>query len=481
MLQYNTMRYATDGFSFNKQALLVSKVPFDATEQTNVDGFSVEGLQPAGSARKVMFLVDGQLTRFVDGAPTPATGEVTLDNVLTNGNTAAELLSITDVPAFVGKKIYPVIAMYSPVDAAVIPSIKLGMKVRSANDVYEMNAESAEVALTSGDETPTIADVQAVTTTTGGGNVTVTARVKLNNVWSDWLSLQAVKNRDAQAIQFKMHYTVSQLGGGDSARVDRIIVQYTTGTATVAGDTAEIFSVMRNYEHALQTCAVSVKHKRLYDSKINAFVNFGSPVKRRTFLPIGISTGAIQVLILGENGGRDSGIDQSTIQLFADGKPIVNFNYNTEVSEVTINVPEGRAISATYSYNRSPEIWRQMTIDVDQQPYDDGSYLTRFTYTLPDGELDGQTITNVRLQLARTNGHVDAEILGNATGTTQQFVLAHAAKAETLNVNAQFSYDADSQILTCVAPAGTPLVASYDWIGESHTVYSWAAAWSPAV
>ena len=105
MLQYNTMRFATDGFSFNKQAWLVSKTPFDATEQTNIDGFAVDGLQPAGSMRKVMFLVDGQLTRFVDGVPTPAGGEVTLDNVLTNGNTAAELLSITDVPAFVGKKI----------------------------------------------------------------------------------------------------------------------------------------------------------------------------------------------------------------------------------------------------------------------------------------------------------------------------------------------------------------------------------------
>ena len=76
---------------------------------------------------------------------------------------------------------------------------------------------------------------------------------------------------------------------------------------------------------------------------------------------------------------------------------------------------------------------------------------------------------------------VTDELLGTATGVTQQFVLKHAALADTLEVNAQFSYNEESQVLTCVAPVGTELLASYDWLGESHTVYSWSAAWAPAL
>ena len=122
-----------------------------------------------------------------------------------------------------------------------------------------------------------------------------------------------------------------------------------------------------------------------------------------------------------------------------------------------------------------------MSVDVDHQPYDDGSFLTRFTYSLPDEELDGQSVTNIRLKLYRNSGSVENEFLGVATGGTQLFVLKHAAKSETLSVNASFSYDESSQILTCVAPEGTELTASYDWLGEGHTIYSWAAAWSPAL
>lgn len=482
MLTFNTMRFGTDELEFHKQALLVSKIPFDTNGQTSVEGFVIEGAEPSGTMRRILFKVDDVLYKFVDGTLTALDGEPTLEYVLENGNTVAEVGAVDDIPDWVDKKIFPIVALYSPADATIMPAIKMSLKVRSANDVYEKTSETAEIDLTADTgAVPRIVDIEADTVTTGRGVVNITARVKNDGNWSDWTAIQAVKDMDATAIQFKIRYTVGVIGSSDSARVNKIQVRHTMGTATVSGDNAEIYSVQQNYEHVLQTCNVAVRHAKLIDSVIGAYVSFAKPMKRRVFLPIGISSGAAQVLTLGEDGSRDSGIDQSSLQLFADGRPIVNFSYNTEVSEVTINVAAGQAVTATYNYDRGQEIWREMTVDVDRQPFDDGTYLTRFTYTLPDSELDGQTVTNIRLQLYRTNGHVDGEYLGIANGLTQQFVLAHAAKGETLAVNAQFSYDEDSQVVTLNAPHGTELRATYDWIGESHTVYSWAASWAPAV
>lgn len=482
MLQYNTMRYGTDEFSFNKSSLLTAKTPFNTAGQTYVDGFDVSGAEPAGSQRKILFKIDDALYKFVDGEPVAVEGAADYDNVIEKGNTPAELAEITSIPAWVDKKIYPIIALYSPSDALAFPTLKLGLKVRASTDVYEKTVETAEFELSGAiGATPRIVNIDVLSNTTGRGAINVTARVKNNDEWGNFVAYQSLKDADAQAIQFRIRYTVSTINGTDSAQVEKIVIRHTQGAAVVSGDTAEIYSVMRDYQHELQVCAVTVHHKYLIDSKISAFVNFMRPTKQRVFLPIGISTGVAQTLILGEEGIADTGIDPATIQLFADGMPVINFSYNTQTSEVTINTVANQAITATYSYGRQKEYWREMSVDVDQQPYDDGSYLTRFTYALPEEELDNQTVTNIRLQLYRTSGSVAEEYLGIATGFTQLFVLKHAAKAETIKVNAAFSYDEDSQILTCVAPEGTELKASYDWLGESHTIYSWAAAWAPAL
>ena len=482
MLQYNTMRYGTDEFAFNKQSLLISKLPLDTTGQTSIEGFTISGAQPTDTDRRILFRVDDGLYKFNGQTPELVSGDETFSTVFDNGNTVDELLAVTDIPSWLDKKIYPLIALYAPTDAAVMPSIKLALKVRSSTDIYEKSVETQEISLTStGDAIPRIVEIQTVTNTTGNGAVQITARVQNNGEWGNYVPTSSLKDVDATAIQFKIRYTVSIIGGGDSARVDKIVVRHTTGTATVSGDNAEIYSVRKDYEYPLKTCSVTVKHARLIDSIIKAYVHFGNAPKTRTFLPIGVSSGLAQTLTLGENSTPDANIDQSTLRIYANGNPVTNFSYNTETGEVSINLDADLAVTASYNYEVTREVWREMTIDVDQQPMSDGKFLTRFTYALPDEEQNGQTVTNIRLELLRTSGVVTEEILGIANGLTQQFILKHAALAETLNVNAQFSYDDVSQIVTCIGTSGDELKASYDWLGETHTLYSWAAAWSPAI
>ena len=39
-----------------------------------------------------------------------------------------------------------------------------------------------------------------------------------------------------------------------------------------------------------------------------------------------------------------------------------------------IHTVSGKAITATYNYDRDVEVWREMSVDVNQQPFDDGTY-----------------------------------------------------------------------------------------------------------
>ena len=481
MLQYNTMRFGTDIFSTNKQALLTSKKPLDTSGQTNVEGFVIEGAQPAGTVRRFIFKVDDKLYKIANKAVVAYTGAETVDDILTLGSTADEVTAMTSIPAWLNKKIYPIIALEAPATAPAFPTAKISLKVRSATDVYENTVESAEVDLASAGGTPRIVEISSQVSCTGQATVNIQVRLKTAEGWSEYMALSAAKDKDASSVQFKIKYKVTTLNGSDTAKVDNIIVKSTMGAAAVSGEIAELYSTIVDYRHALGTCAVTVRHDNLIDSKIGAYVNFMQPTKRRVLLPLGVASGTTEQFILGVDGVKDSGVDQSTLQIFADGKPLIGFGYNTEVSEVTINTNAGAAITASYEYGHQQEIWRAMTLDIDRQPYDDGTYMTRFSYTLPDDEINNQTVSNVRIQLYRPTGTVNGESLGVATGGVQQFVLAHAAKEETIVCNADFSYNPDSQILTCVAPKDTEIVCSYDWVGENPTVHQWTAGWSPAV
>ena len=344
-------------------------------------------------------------------------------------------------------------------------------------DVYEKVYDSPEYELASAnDGVPRIADIIADITATGNATCTVTVSIRNGNGdWSDYSSLADAKNCEGTAVKFKVVYRVTTLDGTDTVTLNSITIRHNMGATAVSG-------VVKNYDNDLQTCNVIVKHKRLIDSRIIAYVNFMTPTKHREFIPLGVSDGTRQQFILGVDGVKDTGVDQNTLRLFADGIPITNFGYNVEVSEVTVSVEAGKAITATYDYGHAKENWIEMPQVLDSQPYDDGTYMSKFQYTLPDEDTVDKKLSNVRLRLYRPTGRVDRENLGSATGYMQQFVLPHAAKQDTIDLpDCQWSYDPDSQILTIVAQRGIDLVISYDYIGEQQVIYSWSAGWSVAV
>ena len=151
----------------------------------------------------------------------------------------------------------------------------------------------------------------------------------------------------------------------------------------------------------------------------------------------------------------DAQIDHSSIRIYVDGVQTSDFDYNTEVGELSINATSGKSILASYDYDCGLEDWRPMTKEFDQQPYLDDTYMTRFSYVLPDDVEASRA--NVRIRLGRPSGKVTNLSLGKATGKTQQIVLPHVAIPDSISLNADFTYNFDNRILTFVAAKNTAL------------------------
>ena len=60
-------------------------------------------------------------------------------------------------------------------------------------------------------------------------------------------------------------------------------------------------------------------------------------------------------------------------------------------------------------------------------------------------------------------------------------VLPHRAEESSINLNADWSYDVDSQILTFVGTKNEELTLSYSWVGEQNVLLGLVAGWSAAV
>lgn len=484
MLQINTMRYGSDAFNFRKQSFLTTSKPWDTTGKTDIDGFEIAGSEPADSSRRIIFQIDNTYYKFdANKNLIEYTGVADFDGILSNGNTVSEIADITTLPEFVNKKIYPLIVLDAAPDAVVAPSIKIKLKTRCNQDQYQHIEESAEYTLTPSGTTSLarIIDITPTISTTGKATAEIKVMVKdKTNTWSTPLDLKSVKDIQCLAVKYQATYTVTTLDGTDSAHVDSVTIRYANGSAAVSGDTAEIYSITNNYEDGLQYCQALIKHKVLIDSQIKAYVSFRNEPQQRVMIPIGQGNGKEQTIILGISGKADTGINQSKLSIYVDGKPVYDYSYNTETSEVTLTADNGAAISASYEYGWEKETWLEMTAGAVEPYHDDsGIYSSRFTYALPDNSTK-KTISNVKFVLYRPQGHIEAASLGKATGTRQVMVLPHQAKKETIVCNGSWSYNENAQILTVIADKDTDLTINYDWIGESQEIYGFTAGWAVA-
>jgi hypothetical protein len=331
-----------------------------------------------------------------------------------------------------------------------------------------------------------VINATADTTVTNNGSVTVTASLLQNNVWSAYQALAAISNQKASAIKFQAAYSAPTIGSS-TAKVNSVAVQYRTNNSSVSGAIAELMTTTEYFPEGMSGVRLMVKHQKLTDAKLAAYVAFRAQPTQRTKIPVGVGTGNRQTLTLGikdSNGNivPDTGINHNTLQIWLGSNPAAAFDYNTALNQVTVTAPQGVTIFASYQCGWAAESWQQMSQGATDTYTNSILNSTEFTYQVPGQAQQG--VSAVKVQLLKPGGTVLNVALGVATGSQQMFVLPHAATPNTIalsdgtNPISSWSYDPSSRILTVVAAQGKNIIASYNWVAETPVLAGFVAAWN---
>ena len=468
----------TEYISNDKKGICISKSPINLLDKTSITGITTEGIQPANTSRHVAFKVDDawkKLTIASGGAATLtnlATQNITAASLISEGNTAAELANVTSVPGFVGKLVYPAVALYVGENATVMPTFGMTIegKIDTTINTYTYTDYSQEYVLSAETDVPIVSCV-AETSTTGNGSVDITARIRQGDTWSEYMSLESLHMKEANAIQLKAVYNVQTTSGADSCTIDKVTITYNTAGAIVSDATTEIVTVTQEFTNDLTYVHAYAKHEKLKDADIEAFCSLRKTPQKRTMYQIGNGTGANRVYQL-----QDNGVNQDTLVIYVDGNIVQDCSYNTETSQVSLTAPNGSVVSASYEYGWESSDWIEMTKGTTQVN-DSGLYTTEYTYVIPTHE-QSLTVTAVKFALVRPEGTVTNETIGVGTGKRQLFQLPHIAKKETMQCSGQWNFDQETNILTVIAPEGSDIVVSYNWIAETPKIYGIAAGWA---
>ncbi len=479
MLERNTMQRGSDTFKFRRRALLKTTEPLDLTGETQVSGFLVYGAEPAGTNRRVIFEVDGELFYFTNEGLTkyPSYGEI--DDILEYGNTAAELLAVQGIAKWLNKKVYPIIALDAPRDSVVMPKMKIGLKVNCFNDEYTRDQFSPIFELKHTDNPARIVTASFNKANNGyaKSDVVIRLRDKFGD-WGDWLEMANAAGQEAEAVQFKAIYTLTALDGTDEAKVFDCNVAYVTDAYNLSGDTLEIYTLPQTYYQDLGTCYAMIKHTELLDANIKAYIKYATLPAQRKNIMIGRGNGAIETYYLGINGGIDPRINQNTLHLTANGRTITDFYYNTQTATVDLKADSGAEIRASYEYDVDAENWVEMAGELSQPYGDAGLFMSRFIHRLTDS-ID-KRISAVKFELTRQSGTSYEEIIATSTGKTLTFTLPHRAKKESIYCTGNWDYDEETQILTVTGAPDEVIYLSYDWTGIFPRIDNVAVGWTPA-
>lgn len=471
---------------YKRTALFRDNAPLSCANATEVSGFEIAGVQPTGTDRRVLFSYtgDGNNAEYFKlaisgGVATPtavATQNITEESVLLEGNTVEQLASVTSIPDFVGKTIYPVIALSAPESQTAVPTLKIGIITGSNTALYERYEESAVLELA--DEDVDIISITADTGATGGGQATVQAKFKTNGTWGSYIDTKNVANIKASAVQFRARYVVGRLDGTESAQVNGITMIYSGSDAKISGETTELLLVTKHFAekgaNGLAFAQCMVKHGKLQDAGIRAFLSTRTEVQERIMYPIGTGTGERQTVRL-----PDTGIAYNTVQVQVNGEIVKGYSVNTETNEISIAADRGMAITASYEYGWEDEEWTEMPL-VTCQPYDSGEvYASKFQIAIPDAD-ENKTVTCIKFVLERNEGDVTDKVLAVATGDVQVFQLEHYARTDTIQCSGEWVYDEVTRILMVQHTQGENITISYHWVSESHEIYAVAAGWAKA-
>lgn len=388
-MQIDTKIIGQDKFNFATKILLESQNYLDLTQETSCYSFIIEGSEPLGTKRKFIFKIDDTFYCFKLRTLVQFNYYVDFDNVLEYGNSAAELLALQNISAFLGKKIYVICAMYN-LDNPINPTVdKFGLRVSSFNNIYQKFFQSQEYILPN----KKIISIDAEKFTQGNANINTSGRIKVNNVWQDWTELSDLKYKNCDAVQVKAEHTLTRLDGQDASKVnfkinycdadslsgDKVEIifipeklpdkffdeldteiydddifptesqlksivdgiylpTYDSDPVTVA-DILQLLNGDSTFEDAKNsTCLVLLESR----GEVDCFVAY-YPEKIHRFAEIGIASGEVDEISLGE-----SKINPESLAVQAGGQNIIPKSFDSLEGKIFVKAEQGQSLTAEY-------------------------------------------------------------------------------------------------------------------------------------
>lgn len=484
MAQLNSVepiRYAQSLVDSSVTGLLRTKAGagFDCTRMITVDGFDLKGSEPAGTVRRVVFRVDDKWGILTPEGTFRELSEqsVSAESVLFEGNTIQELLDIANIPAFVGKQVGVAVGLSAPGPDSIFPTFGMSLICKTPepitsrtvlSDMYELEPDSR------------ILKLAAQVLEEHGGRVQMSARIFLGGVSSEWGELTSFIGSKAEAVQFRAVLTAQDIGVS-VASVQSVSMQHRGGDEGISGvGTATLFSVTRDWYVDLRRCRLTVQHAPLGQAQLEAYcaIRANTSVVKGEF--IGTGTGETKTYQL----AHTEGVAYDSVRLYADGVRIMSgYEFNAEVARITVAAPSGAVLTADYVYGWTEESWQKMAPQGTRRTPNYDS--TEWKLELPQSGA-GSSVAAVRVDMKMTEGHSDSERIGVGTGKVQTHVLARTVKEGEIRIlangnelsAASWGLRSDRASVSVVAPLGSILTASYDWISETPVLQQFVAVFA---
>ena len=452
-----------------RESLLKSKVPLNMTQENAVQGFVIDGNEPTGSERKFLFKVDGKIYRLAGNVPQQLLiDENNIDEVLTQGNTAAELLTITSLAEWIGKDIYPIIGLRAPANSSVMPSVSLGLKCKSSADQYKAHEDGPSFYL--GNKARFIGAV-AEYEVENKGTAELKVRLLQDGVWTSWKDQIDLQGQFCQEVQVRGEYTVvSATGGSSTARIKNVEVYYSKFADEVAAEESAIYLTQQYYPENMTVGSLGVFHPILRDCELSAYICYEEnpvPVKE---VELGEGTGSQQTFEV------EGGLEYGTFSVSINGIKTTNYTYTSSTNTVTLTAPAGSKITVSFYTNINPEVWEEMELQFTERDFNSTTdlYFTRFLHTLEN--VEGSKLVKAKIICKVKSGTETFNEI--ATGDWQEIPLAHPAQKHSIICNTTYKFDEDTNILRIKAPRGYEVEISYSWQGKPVNFEKFYAAFA---
>lgn len=538
MLTYNTMRFGTDTFNIiedARTALLIAKEPIITNfEYTHIDKFIIDYDQPAGTQIAFAFTTDveggalykaNEIFKLVDNHPEDpnlgriakehiinpdswlglkayTTDDITAEVVLEKGSSVADLTALNGMelaPVYieVSRRLRPIIALKTTKSA--VPKVKFAIQFSQRKDT----TDKEDIKTYSYDSPIRIFSFTPELTLTGSATASLSAAYKStpDGDYSAFDELATLIDKTIYGMKIKYNMHVDKVDGSDTVRY-KTKYRYTEDVECNSfGETADIYSITKNYYLPLKYCVVVVKHNELTSgAAIKAYAKLDPSINWKVYT-IGTGTGSFQ----NYNLPVSKFIDVNNLHVYVNGVETTDYMLYVKDNYININAPEGATITASSNYNLQTEEWIELDADATQHDVSDGKFTTRYSSKITKS---GVYVSAIRLRLFRgqegnmntltlpitPNGQEQSYRFNDSDITLSEFSVYDPATSQYLyrffnfdpqdaggsSNDGQFevSFSSKYSLLTFTVPAGDyQIIVKYYKNATRPIVYSWTAGY----